>query len=316
MNPTPKKAGTLSHYEALVEKAVRAIAGHLGEALDLAALAAPACMAPLHFHRVFRGLVGETPLQLHRRLRLERAAWQLANDPQIAVLRVALEAGYDTHESFTRAFRDAFGRSPSEYRNPPDGRRPSHRLQAACSLHADGGKIIWPADRRTLFIHHGVRNMHVEIEICPQRRAAALSHRGPYNTIGESFERLGGIAGPAGLFADPQARMIAIYRDDPETVPAAQLRSAAGILVSDNAKVPAPLEEIVLPAGPWAWCLHRGSYAALGDAWQQLIGQWLPRSGRRMAAGDCFELYLNHPGQVPEDQLMTRLYVPLEDEPD
>ena len=70
MNFTGKKAVTLSHYEVLVLDAVRTLTAALDEALDLDALASPACMAPLHFHRVFRGLVGETPLQLHRRLRL------------------------------------------------------------------------------------------------------------------------------------------------------------------------------------------------------------------------------------------------------
>jgi AraC family transcriptional regulator len=154
--------------------------------------------------------------------------------------------------------------------------------------------------------------MNVEIETCPARRVAALSHVGPYNTIGVAFERLGAIAGAAGLFAQPGAQMIALYFDDPETVPAAQLRSAAGVTVPAGIALPPALHEVLLPAGRWAHALHRGSYAGLGDAWQRLLGQWLPASGHRMASGECFELYLNHPGQVSEDRLETRLYVPLQ----
>ena len=331
MDLSDKKPGTVSHYEALVAQALRRVVDRLDEALDLQALAEPACMAPLHFHRVFRGLVGETPLQLHRRLRLERAAWRLARDPDTNVLRIALDAGYDTHESFTRAFRDAFGRTPSEHRSLaaaandpfragdetagagcPAGKPPSHHLQAACGIHADGPRITWPADTRTMFSHRGARIMNVEIETLPERRVAALAHHGPYDTIGAAFERLGAIAGPAGLFNQPGARMVAIYHDDPETVPAAQLRSAAGIVVPVDADIPAPLHEVVLPAGPWAWTLHQGSYGGLGDAWQRLLGQWLPRSGHQMAAAECVEVYLNHPGEVPEDRLQTRLYLPLQ----
>lgn len=115
MNISSKKPVTLSHYEVLALEAIRTITAALDTALDLEALASPACMAPLHFHRVFRGLCGETPLQMHRRLRLERAAWRLA-DGKDSVLRVALDAGYETHEAFTRAFRAAFGRTPTEYR--------------------------------------------------------------------------------------------------------------------------------------------------------------------------------------------------------
>jgi len=308
------KSKTLTHYEALVLVALRRVASSLDEALDLESLAAPACMAPLHFHRVFRGLVGETPLQLHRRLRLERAAWRLAQQPD-TVLQIALDAGYETHEAFTRAFRDAYGRSPSEYRAwaaATPMRLPSHRLQAACGLHAGGPEVELPGDPAALFIHHTAHQMNVQIEQRPEMRIAALPHTGPYHTIGATFDRLGGLLGPAGLLADPQAQMIALYYDDPETVPASQLRSAAGVTVRPGAAVPPPLQSLTLPAGRWASALHRGSYAGLGDAWQRLLGQWLPDSGHRLGTGECYELYLNHPGQVAEAELQTLLYVPLQ----
>lgn len=309
------KSKTLTHYEALVLVALRRVASSLDEALDLESLAAPACMAPLHFHRVFRGLVGETPLQLHRRLRLERAAWRLAQQPD-TVLRIALDAGYETHEAFTRAFRDAYGRSLSEYRAwaaAAGARGPSHRLQAACGLHVGGPEVELPADPAALFIHHASLNMNVQIDERPELRVATLPHTGPYNTIGSTFDRLGGIAGAAGLLSNPDAQMVAIYYDDPETVPAAQLRSAAGVTVRPGLSVAPPLQTLTLPAGRWASALHRGSYAALGDAWQRLLGQWLPASGHRLGSGECYELYLNHPGQVAEAELQTLLCVPLQD---
>ncbi len=315
MDFSTKKATTLSHYEGLVLQALRHVTAALDEALDLHALAAPACMAPLHFHRVFRGLVGETPLQLHRRLRLERAAWRLGAHHEQSVLHIALDAGYETHEAFARAFREAFGRSPSEHRAlvaSGGGRPPSHRLQAACGVHADGPVVVVPADAAALFIHLGAQAMEVKLETRPEIRVAALAHLGPYNTIGAAFDRLGAIAGPAGLLASPAAQMIAVYHDDPETTPAAQLRSAAGVSVAAGAAIPQPLKELRLPAGRWACTLHRGPYAGLGDSWQRLLGQWLPASGLRLGRGECYELYLNHPGMAREDDLQTLIYVPVE----
>ena len=50
------KPTTLSHYEQLTLAAAQRVAAGLDEALAPQALASPACMAPLHFHRVFRGL--------------------------------------------------------------------------------------------------------------------------------------------------------------------------------------------------------------------------------------------------------------------
>ena len=68
------KPATHSFYTDAVRRVIEHVVTHLGEALALETLAEQACLSPFHFHRVFRGMVGETPLELVRRLRLERAA--------------------------------------------------------------------------------------------------------------------------------------------------------------------------------------------------------------------------------------------------
>jgi len=88
------------------------------------ALASRAHLTRYHFDRVVAATAGEPPLAFRRRILLERAAYRLLV-PGRAVLDVALEAGYSSHEAFTRAFSRAYGRTPSEWR-----RRPS-RLQIA-----------------------------------------------------------------------------------------------------------------------------------------------------------------------------------------
>ncbi|HUI56543.1 MAG TPA: DinB family protein [Bryobacteraceae bacterium] len=78
-------------------------------------LASRAYWSRTHFHRLFRGLVEETPGAMRRRLLLERAAWQLGRT-QAPVTEIAFDALYGSLEAFTRAFRRAFGISPSLYR--------------------------------------------------------------------------------------------------------------------------------------------------------------------------------------------------------
>src|SRR5215470_4720408 len=82
---------------------------------SLTTLASRAGASPFQLHRAFRALVGESPKQFTLRLRLERAATRLANR-DASVLEVALSAGFNNHEVFTRAFRRHFGMSPSDYR--------------------------------------------------------------------------------------------------------------------------------------------------------------------------------------------------------
>ena len=86
------KTDTQRDYEARILRVLVHIQTHLGHALDLDELAAIAHFSPYHFHRVFRGMVGEPVIEHVRRLRLERAAHQLkATDS--SVTQIAFDAG-------------------------------------------------------------------------------------------------------------------------------------------------------------------------------------------------------------------------------
>jgi len=91
------------------------IGGNLDEPTDGAALAEAANYSRFYFQRMFRERTGETPGDCRRRLLLERAAYQLRQTAQ-PVTEIALEAGFDSLEGFSRAFRRAHGVSPSHYR--------------------------------------------------------------------------------------------------------------------------------------------------------------------------------------------------------
>jgi AraC family transcriptional regulator len=68
--------------------------------------------------RVVTAAGGEAPASLRRRVLLERAAFRLL-EGGFRILEIALEAGYASHEAFTRAFRRAYGSAPSEWRGMP-----------------------------------------------------------------------------------------------------------------------------------------------------------------------------------------------------
>jgi AraC family transcriptional regulator len=301
------KTETQSFYEAAVERAVAHVVRARDEALDLAALAREAALSPFHFHRIFRGMLGETPLEMHRRLRLERAASQLVAS-EAGVTAIAFDAGYETHEAFTRAFRQAYGTSPSAFRRAAaePRARPLHvELAARSAVHFASGH-----EQPICFIR-GETTMDVTIEDMPELRVATVHHVGPYNRISEAFERLGGLTGPAWLARHAGATMLAIYHDDPETTPPELLQSDAGLTVPEGAPLPAGVVEKRLPAGRYARTTHVGPYTALGDTWSRLMGEWLPRSGRRVAEGSSYEVYRNTPMTAAPADLRTEIYLPI-----
>lgn len=300
------KPETLSFYQAAVTRAVQRIVETPDDALDLDALAKEAALSSYHFHRIFRGMLGETPLGMHRRLRLERAAARLL-DTDEPVTTIAFEAGYETHESFTRAFRKAYGDPPLEFRKHaterPECSRPIGALPAASRVHF--GKPL-----NTIHFLEEQHQMDVTIEELDPIRIATARHVGPYSGISQAFMRLGQLGGPAGLFG-PTTMMLAIYHDDPDNKPPEELESFACASVSSDTKIPEGLGEATIPGGRYAKVTHVGPYSGLGDKWNAFMGQWLPKSGNRLGEGTVFEVYRNTPQTTPPAELCTDLYLPL-----
>jgi len=153
--------------------------------------------------------------------------------------------------------------------------------------------------------------MKIEVIDFPGTRVAAVRHVGPYHEIGASFGRLGAIAGPMGLFAQPNAFGVGIFYDDPDAVPASELQSDAGVFVSEDASI-GSLSEARLAAGRYLKGEFLGHYSGLGEAWGAFCGKHLAESGEKVREGVCFEVYMNDCNSTPADQLRTDLYLPIE----
>lgn len=303
------KPETKTYYRDAVLRALQLIFERLDQPLDLAALSREVAISQFHFHRIFRGMLAETPAQLHRRLRLERAAWALISQ-DCGILEVALCAGYETHESFTRAFGAYYGFAPSELKQRQLGCASDVGLiclESRCGIHVIKGRLICPDDP---FVNEELK-MQVQVEQLEAMALACVQHVGPYPQIGHAFRALGELAGPHGLFG-PQTKMLALFHDDPDAVESEALRSDAAIsLASSAVALPEGLSAKQLEGGLYASALYKGSYEGLGQAWGELMGQWLPKSGYKARASECFEVYENSPEEVSPQDLLTRLYVPI-----
>src|SRR5215216_2055578 len=102
-------------YSNRIQDVIRYIGEHIQEPLDRETLASVAGFSIPHFHRVFTAHVGESAISYIRRLRMERAGRKLRMGA-VDITEVALAAGYDSHAAFSKAFKQQFGLSPSEFR--------------------------------------------------------------------------------------------------------------------------------------------------------------------------------------------------------
>jgi AraC family transcriptional regulator len=89
---------------------------HLDEDLSGARLSRVAHFSKFHFQRQFSNYVGTTPTRYIQLARLRRASYRLAFNSLERITDIALQAGFESPESFSRAFKRAFGQSPSAFR--------------------------------------------------------------------------------------------------------------------------------------------------------------------------------------------------------
>ena len=285
------QAGYVRRFARVIEY----IYAHLDEAPDLNTLADVAAMSPWHWHRTWQAVYGESVVGLVKRLRLQRAAADLAHGGQ-PLDAIWPRAGYASLAAFSRAFRDAYGLPPAEYRKAG-----SHRRFATESSELQKGKIA----------------MHeVVIRKVQPAALAIIPHRGSYMEIGRAFETLFGTLGARnllrpGLYANGLC-MKGLFYSDPTAVPEAELQSAAAIVIPDAAfPVEPPLQRAELRGGDYAVLRHKGPYSDMKPAYDWLYGEWLVQSGREAADAPVFEEYLNNPREVGPTELLTDICLPL-----
>lgn len=288
-----KKTQKLSDYLDRIERVSVYIWENLDEPLDFAHLAAIACFSPYHFHRVYRGLMGETVAETVKRLRLHRAAGELI-DNQVVLSKIAERAGYSSIEAFSRAFRQVYEVPPGQYRS---GLNDPTRFAQPLSIKED-------------------KMYSVTIREMDEIRLAGVAHKGSYMEIGKAFDRLYMWASGNQLAPSPDTRAIGIYYDDPSSVDVSELRSYAGFSIPaafdiETTKMADSIEEVVIKAGRVATLEHVGPYAELSKAYNWFYGTWLLEQDLELGDQPPFEEYMNDPKTTAPQDLITKINLSL-----
>ncbi len=288
----PASVTTSVEYADRILRVQQYIQEHLNAPTTLETLASIAHFSPFHFHRIFKGIVGETVAKYTQRLRLERSAGQLIRSER-SISVIANESGYGALESFSRAFKSHFGVGPREYRKSQkdphfdspvavvNEQTSSNRLEAVC-------EIVGPL------------------------AIAYVRHVGPYDEVGSAFQTLVQWAMQHRMMG-PSMQFLGVSYDDPAITSPEQVRFDAAMSVPSNASGQAGGGVAMRDVAPmWCACaVHRGPYSELDTTYCELLGRWFPERGYLPALEPCMEFYLNDPTTVSERDLLTRICVPI-----
>jgi len=108
-------------------KAISHIEQHLSQPIYLNDVAASANYSPYHFSRMFKGVTGDSLTEYVRKRRLTVAANRLLVEDDLSLLDLALDVGFESQESFTKAFKKVFNITPGAYRRNKDPMRLLYR---------------------------------------------------------------------------------------------------------------------------------------------------------------------------------------------
>lgn len=251
-----------------VVKALWYIESHFGEAISLDEIADAAGCSRYYLSRAFGLAVGCSLSGYIRGRRLSEAARKLAADAP-DILTVALEVGYNSHEAFTRAFRDQFGTTPEKLR----AERTTDTIKLVepiLMLKASETKLEPPRmiDGKAMLIA-GLSVRHAYNAGMPAQWQRFLPHFG--HVPGQIGEKAYGV----------------LYNGDDK----GSVEYLTGVEVSDFSDLPAEFASLRIPVQRYAVFAHREHISSINQTWMTVFNEWIPDSGHELADAPQFELY-------------------------
>lgn len=270
------------------------IGKHLDEELTLQQLSEIACFSKFHFHRLFTAYTGLSLQQYIRWLRLKRAAHQLIVDEDKSIIDIAITAGFDSHEAFTRVFKKTCGLTPSEFKK-----------------HVNWS--IWEKSPYCL-PKQGEIMLDVVIKNIQAKRLAVVEHQGPVESLGDSLTKLIHWSKSQTMGVRLKAgEAFGFAYDDPKITNPQEFRFDLGIMVPEQLKLTGEVVEKRLPSGRYAVTLHKGSRDHIGETVYALYRDWLPHSGEKLGDLPCIFCYYNFDHEVAETESLTECWLLLSD---
>lgn len=254
---------------AAAEKALWYIESHYSEEMSLGSIAEVAGVSPFHLARLFQTMAGCSVVRYLRARRLTEAAHRLAGGAP-DILEVALTSGYGSHEAFTRAFGEQFGLSPVSVRE--------RGSVAGLALLEP-----WRSADSTAVALDEPRLAHDD-----KRFIAGLGCRyTPETTHGipAQWQRL--FLHHAGALPKRRTAFGVFCNSDDE----GSFEYITGIDVPGFAGIDSALTTLRLPASEYVVATHHGHVSAIRRTWQAFVGDWIPRSGLKVADAPEFEKY-------------------------
>lgn len=253
-----------------VGKALWYIESHFADQISLGEIAVAAGVSRYHVTRAFGEATGLSVMRYVRARRLSEAAKAL-RDGAPDILSVALDAGYGSHEAFTRAFRDQFGQPPEAVR----AQRHLDNIALVEPIMMD--QTLLPDLKPTRFESHDAFLIAglAERYVCETSKAIPAQWQRFVPHIGHITGQVGAMAYGVCCNADDEGNFDYI----------------AGVEVASFSALPPEFGRVRIPAQKYAVFTHADHVSTVRRTVATIWNKWLPESGHEVADAPNFERY-------------------------
>lgn len=252
-------------------------------------IAAHVYISTFHFERTFTLLTGMTLGEYIRNRRLSKAGQDLMRENE-KVIDVALKYGYQTPESFTKAFRRFHGITPMQAKKKEAPLKSFNRLVIKIEL--EGGSIMnYKIVKREAF--NVIAKMRVFAKDNNQTEIPKFWNEYYKNGLDKKVCGMIGICEQA---------------EDDKT----SWRYGIGCEEKYVEEVPEGFEVLHLPAYTWAVFTCIGPMpSAIQDMWKKIYSEWLPQANYELIPDIDFELYTE--GDNQSEGYESEIWIPVKE---
>ena len=276
---------TKDDYFQSVYKVICYIENNYNNNLTLEELSKVASFSKYHFHRIFKSIVGETLNSYIKRVRLSNTTLNLIINKKIT--QIAIDSGYKTHASFSKAFKNHFEITPKEF---------SQKIKNKKGLIMEEPEIVKLEPIEVLYVRKQGAYTKSATEAWEILMEFSYKNKIKYkkNLMGKN------------------AMMFGIGHDNPNMIDDNKLRYDACISYDDKTVQPeGEIYNKIIDGGKYAMFTHKGAYENLKSTYDMIIN-WIVENGIHVEDKPMFEKYLNRdPRKTKPENLQTEIYVPI-----
>lgn len=278
---------THQEYFKSINRVVDYINEHLNESINLYDLAEIANISNFHFHRIFKVFMDESPGSYIQRLRLEKAIFKLQTTKS-TIAEIAEQTGYQSPHALSKAFKKRFGISPSIFRLKP------------CNLSISvDDSILFP-------IEPSIKNIEPK-EVISFQVSNPFQNR---NAFVDAWKKLIKFMNVKGI-PDETYEYLSLSMDISTITQPEKCRNYVCVTNKFNVKPIGKFAKQTIAGGLYAVFTYNGSYKNLESVYCFIYRSWILNSQYELRDIAFFEKYLNTPDLVPQEELLTEIYIPI-----